>query len=114
MTRRQKVWLGIGIWIAGTVVFYVIFGSHGKDNNYKPQDEFKLHNYIHLGLLSINQAVIYLFLAAILTCATMIYVARRMQQRPNRVQTLVELIYQGLQNNVVGSAMDRRMATKWF
>jgi F-type H+-transporting ATPase subunit a len=114
MSRRAKVWLGIGIWIAGTVVFYVIFGSHGKDPNYKPQDEFKLHNYVHLGLLSINQAVIYLFIAAMLTCATMIYVARRMQQRPNRVQTLVELIYQGLQNNVVGNSMDRRMATRWF
>jgi F-type H+-transporting ATPase subunit a len=114
MSRRAKVWLGIGVWIAGTVVVYVIFGSNGKNNSYKPQDEFKLHNYVHLGLLSINQAVIYLFLAAILTCATMIYIARRMQQRPNRVQTLVELIYQGLQNNVVGSAMDRRMASRWF
>src|SRR5579863_2618956 len=114
MTRRQKVWLGIGVWLAGTVVFYVIFGSNGKDNNYAPQDEFKLHNYVHLGLLSINQAVIYLFIAAILTCVSMIYIARRMQQRPNRVQTLVELIYQGLQNNIVGTNMDRRMARRWF
>ena len=92
----------------------MIFGSNGKDTNYAPQDEFKLHNYVHLGLLSINQAVIYLFLAAILTCATMIYIARRMQQRPNRVQTLVELIFQGLQNNIVGANMDRRMAARWF
>ena len=114
MTRKQKVWLGIGVWLAGTVVVYVIFGSNGKDPNYKPQDEFRLHNYVHLGLLSINQAVIYLFFAAILTCVTMIYIARRMQQRPNRVQTLVELIYQGLRNNIVGSAMDRRMASRWF
>jgi F-type H+-transporting ATPase subunit a len=114
MTRRQKVWLGIGVWLAGTVVIYVLLGSSGKNTKYQPQDEFKLHNYIKLGLLSINQAVIYLFVAAILTCVTMIYVARRMQQRPNRVQTLVELIYQGLQNNIVGTNMDRRMATRWF
>ena len=95
MTRKQKVWLGIGVWIGGTVVLYVIFGQGQKDPSYAPQDEFKLHNYVNLGLLSINQAVIYLFLAGILTCVTMIYVARRMQQRPNRVQTLVELIYPG-------------------
>jgi F-type H+-transporting ATPase subunit a len=44
----------------------------------------------------------------------MIYVARRMQQRPNRVQTLVEIIYQGLQNNIVGVNMDRKMAARWF
>ena len=44
----------------------------------------------------------------------MIYVARRMQQRPNRVQTAVELVFQGLQNNIVGANMDQRMAAKWF
>src|SRR5579862_8184827 len=114
MTRKQKVWLGIGIWLGVTVLLYALLGSNGKDTKYQPQDEFKLHKYVDLGLLSINQAVIYLFVAAILTCVTMIYIARRMQQRPNRVQTLVELIYQGVQNNIVGTNMDRRMATRWF
>ena len=114
MSRRQKLLLALGIWIGGTVVLYVLFGSKGKNANYQPQDEFKLHKYVDLGILSINQAVIYLFLAGILTCLTMIYVARRMQQRPNRVQTLVELIFQGLQNNIVGANMDRKMAAKWF
>jgi len=114
MSRRAKIWLGIGIWIGGTVILFVIFGKGKKNPGYKPQDEFKLHKYVDLGLLSINQAVIYLFLAGILTCATMIYVARRMRQRPNRVQTLVEIIFQGLQNNVVGGSMDRKMATRWF
>ena len=114
MTRKQKVGIGIGIWLGVTVLLYALLGSNGKNTKYQPQDEFKLHKYIDLGLLSINQAVIYLFVAAILTCATMIYIARRMQQRPNRVQTLVELIYQGLRNNIVGTNMDRRMATRWF
>ena len=112
--RRPRLAALLFVWFGGTVVLYAVLGSSGKNPNYPPQDEFKLHNYVHLGLLSINQAVIYLFIAGILTCATMIYVARRMQQRPNRVQTLVELIYQGLQNNVVGPSMDRRMAARWF
>jgi len=114
MTRRQKVLLGLLVWIGGTVVFYVIFGSSGKNSSYQPQDDFKLHDYVSLGLLSINQAVLYVIAAGILTCATMIYIARRMQQRPNRVQTLVEVIFQGLQNNIVGGNMDRRMAARWF
>jgi F-type H+-transporting ATPase subunit a len=96
------------------VLLLVIFGKGKKNPGYKPQDEFKLHDYVHLGILSINQAVIYLFMAGILTCVTMIYVARRMQQRPNRVQTLVEIIFQGLQNNIVGANMDRKMAARWF
>jgi len=114
VSRRAKVALGIGIWFGGTVILLVIFGSHGKNQSYSPQDEFKLHQWVNLGIFSINQAVLYLFLAGILTCATMIYIARRMQQRPNRVQTLVELIFQGLQNNIVGANMDRKMATRWF
>jgi len=114
VSRRAKIALGIGIWFGGTVVLLVIFGSHGKNNFYKPQDEFKLHKWVDLGILSINQAVLYLVIAAVLTCATMIYVARRMQQRPNRVQTLVEIIFQGLQSNIVGANMDRKMATRWF
>ena len=114
MSAKRKLQLAGVVWILGTVLLLVIFGSKGKNQVYKPQDEFKLHKYVDLGLLSINQAVIYLFLAGILTCVTMIFVARRMQQRPNRVQTLVELIFQGLQNNIVGVNMDRKMAARWF
>jgi F-type H+-transporting ATPase subunit a len=114
VSRRQKLWLGLLIWIGGTVVLYIIFGKGQKHPKFAPQDEFRLHKYVDLGLFSINQAVIYLFMAWILTCATMIYIARRMQQRPNRVQTLVEVIYQGLQNNIVGVNMDRKMGARWF
>jgi F-type H+-transporting ATPase subunit a len=114
VSRRQKLWLGLLIWIGGTVVLYIIFGKGQKHPKFAPQDEFRLHKYVDLGLFSINQAVIYLFMAGILTCATMIYIARRMQQRPNRVQTLVEVIYQGLQNNIVGVNMDRKMGARWF
>src|ERR1019366_6161416 len=37
-----------------------------------------------------------------------------MQARPNRVQTAIELVFHGLQNNIVGANMDRKMAVKWF
>jgi F-type H+-transporting ATPase subunit a len=111
---RRNVLVGLGLWLGGTVVIYVVFGKGQKHPNYAPQDEFKLHTYVNLGILSITQAVIYVFLAGILTCATVIYVARRMKQRPNRVQTLVEVIFHGLQTNIVGANMDRRMAARWF
>ncbi len=115
MSTKRKVAIGFGIYIAVTIAIIAAVGWKGvKDASYKPQDEFKLHTWINLGILSINKAVLYLFLAAILTCVTMIYVARRMKQRPNRVQTAVEFVFQGLQNNVVGANMDKRMAAKWF
>jgi F-type H+-transporting ATPase subunit a len=115
VSTKRKVWIGIGIYLAVTIAIIAAVGWKGtKHPNYPPQDEFQLHTWINLGIFSINKAVLYLFLAGILTCATMIYVARRMKQRPNRVQTAVEFIFQGLQNNVVGPNMDRRMAAKWF
>jgi F-type H+-transporting ATPase subunit a len=115
VSTKRKVAIGFGIYIAVTIAIIAAVGWKGvKDASYKPQDEFKLHTWINLGILSINKAVLYLVLAGILTCVTMIYVARRMKQRPNRVQTAVEFVFQGLQNNVVGANMDKRMAAKWF
>ena len=115
MSTKRKVWIGIGIYLLVTIVIVFIFGWKGEKHPlYKPQDEFQLHTWVNLGIVSINKAVMYLFIAAILTCVTMIYVARRMKQRPNRVQTAVEFIFQGLQNNIVGANMDRKMAARWF
>ncbi|HXR14145.1 MAG TPA: F0F1 ATP synthase subunit A, partial [Solirubrobacteraceae bacterium] len=114
MTRRQKLALGVTIWLGGTVALYVALGKGPKNPSYKPQDEFKLDTWVNLGIFSINKAVLYLVLAGFLTCFTMIYVARRMQQRPNRVQTAVELVFQLMRNNIVGGSMDREMAVKWF
>jgi F-type H+-transporting ATPase subunit a len=115
VTIKRKVAIGFGIYIAVTVAIIAAVGWKGtKAIGYKPQSEFQLHTWVNLGILSINKAVLYLVLAAILTCATMIYVARRMKQRPNRVQTAVEFVFQGLQNNVVGANMDRKMAARWF
>ncbi len=115
MSTRRKVWIGVGIYLVVTIAIIAAVGWKGtKHPSYAPQNEFKLTTWVNLGIFSINKAVLYLFLAGILTCATMIYVARRMKQRPNRVQTAVEFVFQGLQNNVVGANMDRRMAAKWF
>jgi F-type H+-transporting ATPase subunit a len=58
--------------------------------------------------------VLYLVLAGVLTAWTMIYVARRMQQRPNRVQTAVETLYGLMRDNITRGNMDDRMAAKWF
>ena len=44
----------------------------------------------------------------------MIYIARRMQQRPNKVQAAVELLYELMRDQITGSAMSEKMAAKWF
>jgi F-type H+-transporting ATPase subunit a len=44
----------------------------------------------------------------------MTYVSKRMQGRPNRVQTAVEWAYTGLRDKIVRDNMDDDMARKWF
>jgi F-type H+-transporting ATPase subunit a len=113
-TRKILIWAGAA-YLGLFIIALVVFGSEGKNNEFKPQNEFKLDTWINLpGPFDINKAVLYLFIAAILTCWTMIYVARRMQQRPNRVQTAVETIYGFMRDNITRGNMSDEMARKWF
>jgi F-type H+-transporting ATPase subunit a len=112
-TKKLLLWLG-GIWLVGTILLIVILGFGHKNNSFQIQNEFKLVNWVNLGLFSINRAVVYLFLATILTIVTMFWIARRMQMRPNRVQTLVELAYSFIRDQIVGDNMSDREGRKWF
>jgi F-type H+-transporting ATPase subunit a len=113
-SRKRVLLAGVAVWLGGTILLAVLAGKGHRNNSFEPQNEFKLDNWVNLGIFSINKAVLYLFLAGIATCVTMIYVAKRMQQRPNRVQTAVEALYQLMRDNITGSAMDSKMAAKWF
>jgi F-type H+-transporting ATPase subunit a len=118
VNKRAVLIIGLLIPLVLLIVLGVAFGSEGQNTAYKPQDEFRLDDWIpiHLGSLnlSINKAVLYLALAAIATTWSMMYIAKRMQQRPNRVQTAVEAAYQLMRNNITGGNMDKGMAKKWF
>jgi F-type H+-transporting ATPase subunit a len=116
MKPRTKLLLGIfGVYFALIILALVVFGFTRRDNDeFLPQNEFKLDTWVELGPLDINKAVLYLFIAAILTCVSMIYIANRMQARPNKVQTAVEALYTLMHDNITGGNMDRKMSAKWF
>jgi F-type H+-transporting ATPase subunit a len=117
MSKRRKLLLAIGGGYLGAIVLLVaIFGFTRRDNDeFQPQNEFRLDPWIELpGPFDINKAVLYLVIAAILTVATMVYIANRMQARPNRVQTAVETLYSLMRDNITRGNMDDRMAAKWF
>jgi F-type H+-transporting ATPase subunit a len=118
MSTKRKVLIGVGIWFAIAIVLGVLFGSDGRNDAFQPQEEFRLNPWIEINVLgidmSINKAVFYLLLAAVATTVTMVYIARRMADRPNRVQTAVEVAYDMTRNNITGQNMSRPMATKWF
>ena len=118
LSTKQKLLLAGGIYLGITLLLFVIAGSAGRNDSFQPQDEFKLEPWISIKIgsldLSINRAVLYLFLGAVLTGFTMIWIARRMQRRPNLVQTAVEAAYGLMRNNITEGNMSHKMAVKWF
>jgi F-type H+-transporting ATPase subunit a len=117
MKTRSKILLGIAVaYVLAMVVVVLAFGATRRDNNeFLPQNEFKLDTWISLpGPFDINKAVLYLVIAALLTIFTMLFVARRMQQRPNKVQTFIEVVYTAMRDNITRANMDDKMAAKWF
>jgi F-type H+-transporting ATPase subunit a len=118
VSRKQKILLGLFVWLGVAIVIFAIFGSDGKNEEFKPQDEFKLDPWIELKLgaldLSFNKAVLYLILACALTAGTMIYIARRMQDRPNRVQTAIEAAYDLTYTQIAKGNMPSATAAKYF
>jgi F-type H+-transporting ATPase subunit a len=117
MTTRNKVLLGIfGFYFASIALVVVIFGATRRDNTeFAPQNEFKLDTWINLpGPLDFNKGVMYLIIAGMLTTVTMVYIANRMQARPNRVQTAVEALFSLMRDNITKGNMDDAMARKWF
>jgi len=112
---RKYLLIGFGVYLVLTALAFIVFGSVGKNEDFKPQNEFNLDTWINLpGSLDINKAVLYLFLAAILTCVSMVYIANRMQARPNRTQTAVEVLFSVMRDNITRGNMDDKTAAKYF
>jgi F-type H+-transporting ATPase subunit a len=118
LSTRAKVLIGLGIYFGVAILLYLIFGSDGKNEEFKPEEEFKLEPWIELKIggldLSFNKAVLYLLLTCMLTVGTMVFIARRMQRRPNRTQTIVEAAYDLTYTQIARNNMPSEAAAKWF
>ncbi len=118
LSTKQKVLLGAGIYFGITILLLLIAGSSGKNEEFKPQNEFKLEPWIPIHIagidFSITKAVLYLVLASAATIWMMVYIARRMQMKPNRVQTAVEVAYDLTKNNITGGNLPGAYAIRWF
>jgi len=118
LSTGKKVAVVSGFVLLLVILLGVALGSEGKNDEYQPQNEFQLDPWLSIKIggldLSINKAVLYLFIAAIGTCIAMVYIAKRMQQKPNNVQTAMEAAYDLTNNNITRGNMSAEMAAKWF
>ena len=95
----------------------MIFGFTRQDNEeFAPQNEFKLDTWIDLpGPMDFNKAVMYLIIAGILTCGTMIWIAGRMQAaaEPRADRRRGAVLADARQHHRTAT-WTTRMAKKWF
>jgi F-type H+-transporting ATPase subunit a len=118
LSTRAKLLIGVGVYLGIAIVLYLIFGDDGRNEAFQPEEEFKLEPWIELKIgsldLSFNKAVLYLLLTCILTIATMVYIAKRMQQKPNNTQVIMEGAYDLTYTNITRGNMDAASAARWF
>jgi F-type H+-transporting ATPase subunit a len=119
-TNFKKLLWGVGaVWLAG-IIFFVAIVGFGSDkapsvasNVYSPTDAFKLETWFSVGPVDFNKGVLYLILATVVTIGVLLYIARRLKQRPGRLQVAVEMFYD-LTSNLADGSMDQSMSRKYF
>ncbi len=118
MSTGKKVLLIFGGYALLMIVIFLIFGSDGKNDEFQPQNEFKLDSWVDITIagidMSINKAVLYIALASVITCGSMIWIGRRMQAKPNKVQMAVEVTYDVVRKQITSDNLSDRLAAKYF
>jgi F-type H+-transporting ATPase subunit a len=119
VSTKAKVFIGLGAYLGIFIATFIILGDAGKNEEFQPQNEFKLDPWISIDIagidFSINKAVLYLALACGLTIGAMTFVANRMKREPNKTQMMVELAYDLTRNNITqGNIPDKDLARRWF
>ena len=120
MSKARKIGYAVlGVWLGGIVLFVVLFGvtAHKApevaNSVFSPTDEFKLDTWFKLGPISFNKGVLYLLLTAGITIGVMSYIAKRLTQRPGRLQVAVEWFYD-FARNMSSENLDKDMERKYF
>ena len=116
---RKTLYTVLGLWIGGIVLFAILFGvtAHKAptvaNNVFSPTDEFKLDTWFKLGPIAFNKGVLYLLLTAGITLGVMLYISKRLQKRPGRLQVAVEMFYD-FTRRMSQENLDERMERTYF
>jgi F-type H+-transporting ATPase subunit a len=120
MSQGKKILYSVlGAWIGGIVLFIILFGfkSHKApavaSGVFSPTDEFKLDTWFKLGPIAFNKGVLYLLITVAITIGVMLYVAKRLKQRPGRLQVVVEMFYD-FTRRMSRENLDANMERKYF
>jgi F-type H+-transporting ATPase subunit a len=120
MSPKRKIVLSVlAAQFAGVVFFILVWGL--KPNKapdiasgaFSPVDEFHLDTWFKAGPVAFNKGVLYLLITVAITLGVMLYVARKLRQRPGRLQVIVEGFYD-FTRNMSRENFDEGMQRKYF
>ena len=112
--------LSLTLWLALPAVALAADSTTGEEEEFDPAHEWELHEWIpiHIGPLdmSINKAVAYLLLGALLSCVIGIVFMRYRPPGagPDRRQALGEQIYEVAQTQVAEQGLPTKAISRWF
>ncbi|HTU31277.1 MAG TPA: F0F1 ATP synthase subunit A [Solirubrobacteraceae bacterium] len=120
MSPARKLGLGVlAVWLGG-IIFFVAVVGFGSDkapsvasNVFSPTNEFKLDTWFSAGPIDFNKGVLYVLLAAVITLGILLYMAKRLRERPGRLQVAIEMFYT-LTRGMADESLDESMSRKYF
>ena len=88
-------------------------------DEFKPQNEFKLEPYVDIQIgpidLSINKAVVYIWIASAIAILFGLFVVRGgLKMRPTKAQNIAELVYDFADNQIGRATLPAKSFSKWF
>ena len=117
MTKRLLPLVGLAALAFPAVAFAAENGD--DEEKFNPASEWTLHEWvpIHIGPLdlSINKAVAYLLLGALLSCLIgIVFMRVKVGSEPTRKQALGETIYEVAQVQVAEQGLPTKAIGRWF
>ena len=93
--------------------------ASAASEDFDPSVEFETSPYVNLEFgpidLSINKAVVYLLLAAVICIGVGIFAIRGgLRMRPTRAQNLVELVYEFAENQIARPTLSEKVFSRYF
>src|SRR4051812_37119023 len=93
--------------------------AESGEDDFNPADEWTLHEWIpiHIGPLdlSINKAVAYLLLGAVISCVVgIVFMRVKVGKDPDRKQAVGEMIYEIAQVQVAEQGLPTKAIGRWF
>ena len=118
---KAKYWVyGFFAFLVGWSILALAIGERAPGGDaFKPQNEFALKEWvpIHLGPIdmSINKAVMYLFLASAISILFCVFVVRGgLKMRPTRAQNVVEMAYQFAEGQIARATLPPKVFQRYF